>query len=134
MAPPVNGDEGSMASTATGRWAARAAVTSADTSVNWIPLYHDMGLIGAWLGSLYYAMPLVLMSPLAFLARPQRWLQAIHKYRGTLSAAPNFAYELCLNKVSAQELDAGNHRCRLDSARQIVLVADGEQDRHRLRC
>ena len=72
--------------------------------VSWLPLYHDMGLIGAWLGSLYVGFPLVVMSPLAFLARPQRWLQAIQRYRGTLSAAPNFAYELCLKRIDDAEL------------------------------
>ena len=56
-----------------------AASTSREIFVSWLPLYHDMGLIGACLGSLYYACPLVLMSPLAFLARPQRWLWAIHQ-------------------------------------------------------
>ena len=76
-----------------------------DVFVSWLPLYHDMGLIGAWLGSLYYAILLVLMSPLAFLARPQRWLWAIHRYRGTLSAAPNFGYELCLRKLEDRELE-----------------------------
>ncbi|MDA8095144.1 MAG: AMP-binding protein [Betaproteobacteria bacterium] len=75
-----------------------------DTFVSWLPLYHDMGLIGAWLGSLYHACRLVIMSPLAFLARPSRWLWAIHDHRGTLSAAPNFAYELCCSKVEAREL------------------------------
>ncbi|MEJ1387606.1 MAG: AMP-binding protein [Candidatus Sedimenticola sp. (ex Thyasira tokunagai)] len=76
-----------------------------DVFISWLPLYHDMGLIGAWLGSLYYAIPLVLMSPLRFLARPSRWLWAIHHHRGTLSAAPNFAYELCLGKVSEEEIE-----------------------------
>jgi 1-acyl-sn-glycerol-3-phosphate acyltransferase len=76
-----------------------------DIFVSWLPLYHDMGLIGAWLGSLYHAVMLVIMSPLAFLGRPQRWLWAIHRYRGTLSAAPNFAYELCLRRISRQELE-----------------------------
>ena len=66
--------------------------------VPWLPLYHDMGLIGAWMGSLYFAVPLVLMSPLAFLNRPARWLRAIDRYRGTLSGGPNFAYELCTEK------------------------------------
>ena len=84
---------------------------STDVFVSWLPLYHDMGLIGAWLGSLYYGMPLVLMSPLAFLIRPARWLWTIHRHRGTLTAAPNFAYELCLNKVSGEELDGLDLSC-----------------------
>ena len=83
----------------------RVRANSSDVFVSWLPLYHDMGLIGAWLGSLYYAALLVIMSPLAFLARPQRWLQAIHRYRGTLSAAPNFGYELCLNRLQDSELE-----------------------------
>lgn len=76
-----------------------------DVFVSWLPLYHDMGLIGAWLGSLYYAMPSVLMPPVAFMARPWRWLWAIHNHRGTISAAPNFAYELCLSKILDAELE-----------------------------
>ena len=80
-------------------------VTSDDIFISWLPLYHDMGLIGAWLGSLYFGFPLVVMSPLAFLARPQRWLWAIHNHRGTLSAAPNFAYELCLHKIHDSDLE-----------------------------
>ncbi|MBL8484735.1 MAG: AMP-binding protein, partial [Rhodocyclaceae bacterium] len=64
----------------------------------------DMGLIGAWLCSLYCGVPLVLMSPLAFLARPLRWLQAIHRYRGTVTAAPNFAYEMVASKLQDADL------------------------------
>jgi 1-acyl-sn-glycerol-3-phosphate acyltransferase len=75
-----------------------------DVVVSWLPLYHDMGLIGAWMASLYYGMPLVLMSPLGFLAHPARWLQLLSRHRGTLSAAPNFAYELCARKVADDEL------------------------------
>ena len=82
-----------------------ARATSADVFVSWLPLYHDMGLIGAWLGSLYYAQHLVLMSPLTFLARPARWLWAIHTHRGTISGAPNFAYELCLHKIDDRDLE-----------------------------
>lgn len=76
-----------------------------DVFVSWLPMYHDMGLIGAWLGSLYYGYSLVLMSPLAFLARPARWLWAIDRFRGTMSAAPNFAYELCLGKLADADLE-----------------------------
>ena len=78
--------------------------SAADVFVSWLPLYHDMGLIGAWLGSLYYGMPLVLMPTPAFLARPVRWLWAMHRYRGTLSAGPNSAYEMLAAKVPDDEL------------------------------
>ena len=77
---------------------------ASDVFVSWLPLYHDMGLIGAWLGSLYFAPLLIIMSPLAFLTRPRRWLWAIHRHRATLSAAPNFAYELCLQKIGDEDL------------------------------
>ena len=81
-----------------------AQASARDTFVSWLPLYHDMGLIGAWLGSLYYGLPLVLMAPQRFLARPARWLWAIHRYRATLSAGPNFAYEILAAKVPDDEL------------------------------
>ena len=81
-----------------------ADVTPEDVFVSWLPLYHDMGLIGAWLGSLYQAFHLVIMSPLAFLTRPQRWLEAIHRHRGTLSGGPNFAYELCVRRVADEDI------------------------------
>ncbi len=84
-----------------------------DVFVSWLPLYHDMGLIGAWLGSLYFAAPLVVMSPLTFLVRPEQWLWAIHRHRATLSAAPNFAFELCLRKIEDSAiagLDLGSLR------------------------
>jgi 1-acyl-sn-glycerol-3-phosphate acyltransferase len=80
-------------------------VTSSDVIVSWLPLYHDMGLIGTWLGSLYVGCPLVIMSPLTFLARPANWLWAIHRHRGTFSAAPNFAFELCLGKIPDRDLE-----------------------------
>ena len=95
---------------------------STDVFVSWLPLYHDMGLIGAWLGSLYFSTPLVLMSPLAFLTRPQRWLWTIHKHRGTLTAAPNFAYELCLSKVDDRDLeglDLSSLRMALNGAEPV---------------
>ncbi len=79
--------------------------TSADVFVSWLPLYHDMGLIGAWLGSLYSACVLILMSPLIFLTRPGRWLRAIHEHRGTQSGGPNFAYEICAKKIADKDLE-----------------------------
>ncbi|HEY5613206.1 MAG TPA: AMP-binding protein [Lysobacter sp.] len=97
-------------------------VTSADTFVSWLPLYHDMGLIGAWLGCLYYGTPLVLMPPQNFLLRPERWLWAIHRHRATLTAAPNFAYELCVHRIadSALEgLDLGSLRLAFCGAEPV---------------
>ncbi len=94
-----------------------------DVFVSWLPLYHDMGLIAAWLSSLYFATPLVVMSPLAFLARPERWLQAIQRYRGTLSAAPNFAYELCVKRIDAaslEGLDLGSWRLAANGAEPVI--------------
>ena len=85
--------------------AAALGATPRDVFVSWLPLYHDMGLIGAWMGSLYYGFPLVLMSPLDFLARPDRWLEAIHRHRGTLSGGPNFAYELCVRRVEPEHME-----------------------------
>jgi len=79
--------------------------TSNDMFVSWMPLYHDMGLIGAWLGSLYFGLPLAVMSPLTFLTRPERWLWAIHRHRATLSGAPNFGYELCLRRVQDRDIE-----------------------------
>jgi len=94
-----------------------------DVFVSWLPLYHDMGLIGAWLGTLYFGIPLVVMSPLTFLARPVRWLQAIQAYRGTLSAAPNFAYELCVKKIGDEELvglDLSSWRLAFNGAEAVL--------------
>jgi acyl carrier protein len=79
--------------------------SSADILVSWLPLYHDMGLIGAWLGSLHFAAPLYAMSPLSFLVRPESWLWAIHRFRATISASPNFGFELCLTKIADESLE-----------------------------
>lgn len=81
------------------------ASSERDVFVSWLPLYHDMGLIGACLGTLYFGIPLVLMSPLHFMTRPQRWLWAIHRHGGTISAAPNFAYDLCAGRIDDEMLD-----------------------------
>ena len=72
-------------------------------SVIWLPPYHDMGLIGGLLQPAYGAVPVTFMSPLAFLKRPSRWLRAITDCGATHSGAPNFAYELCVSKISDEE-------------------------------
>jgi len=83
--------------------------SSSDTTiVSWLPVYHDLGLIAQLLHALYVGSNCVLMSPVAFLQRPARWLQAISRYRGVFSAAPNFGYELCLRKVSAEDCHSLN--------------------------
>ncbi len=71
--------------------------------VGWLPLYHDMGLIGNVLQPLYLGATAVLMSPLAFLEQPVRWLQAISKFRATTSGGPNFAYDLCIRKITSEQ-------------------------------
>jgi amino acid adenylation domain-containing protein len=77
--------------------------TSSSKFVTWLPVYHDMGLIGGVLQPLYGGFPCIMMPPAAFLQRPYRWLQAISRYRGTTSGAPNFAYELCIEKVTPEQ-------------------------------
>ncbi len=93
-----------------------------DLGVSWLPLYHDMGLIGCWLSSLYHGIPLTLMSPLDFLSQPERWLWAIHYARATLSVAPNFAYELATSKIPAESLsglDLSSWRAALNGAEPV---------------
>lgn len=93
-----------------------------DVFASWLPLYHDMGLIGAWLGSLYYAAPVAIMPPLAFVAKPVRWLRLIDRHRATLSAAPNFAFELCLKAVREEDLqgiDLGSLRMVMNGAEPV---------------
>jgi acyl carrier protein len=82
-----------------------AGVSSSDVFVSWLPLYHDMGLIGGCFATLYWGFPVVLMSPLAFLARPAQWLWTIHRHRGTISGGPNFSFELCLRKIDERDLE-----------------------------
>jgi len=99
-------------------------IGAGDVAVSWLPLYHDMGLIGAWLVPLFFGIPVAVMSPLAFLAQPARWLQAIHRHRGTLSPAPNFAYELCVCKIPEKDLaglDLSCWRAALNGAEPVRL-------------
>jgi fatty-acyl-CoA synthase len=93
-----------------------------DVGISWLPLYHDMGLIGAWLTLLHFGTPLAVMSPLTFLTRPERWLQAFHKHRGTIAAAPNFAYELCVRKIADKDIkgvDLSSWRAALNGAEPV---------------
>ena len=97
-------------------------VTPSDVFVSWLPLYHDMGLIGAWMGSLVYGFKYPVMSPLTFLSRPERWLWAIHRHGGTLAGGPNFCYELCLRKIEdaqIQGLDLSTWRFAFNGAEPV---------------
>ena len=81
-----------------------------------------MGLIGAWLMLLLHGVPLVVLSPLAFLTRPERWFEAFSKHKGTITAAPNFAYELCVRKISdhvMEGLDLSSWRAALNGAEPV---------------
>ncbi len=99
---------------------ALVAPTAADALVSWLPLYHDMGLIGGLLACMSYPGPLVLIPPEHFLARPALWLRAIARHRGTISAAPSFAWAYCADRVA----DADLARCSLSTWR---LALDGAE-------
>jgi 1-acyl-sn-glycerol-3-phosphate acyltransferase len=93
-----------------------------DVGASWLPLYHDMGLIGSWLFCMVDGLPIALLSPLAFLTRPERWLWTIHERRASLSAAPNFAYELCVRRIpeaALEGLDLSSWRCALNGAEPV---------------
>ncbi|MEU6844627.1 fatty acyl-AMP ligase [Streptomyces sp. NPDC046716] len=89
---------------------ARQAVTAfgaapgRSTSVGWLPLFHDMGLVLSVAAPVYAGFSSVLLDPVAFLERPARWLRLLGGYPGTISAAPNFAYDYCVTRVDAEEL------------------------------
>ena len=76
-----------------------------DVGVSWLPLYHDMGLVGMSLGALYSGRPVVLMPPEMFVKRPVEWLRVISRCRASVSYAPNFAYDLCVRRVKERDLD-----------------------------
>jgi len=101
------------------------AVRPSDVGASWLPLYHDMGLIGSWLFCLYEGLPIAIQSPLSFLARPERWLWMVHRHRATLSGAPNFAFELCVRRIpdsAIEGLDLSSWRC-LSSGAEPILPA-----------
>lgn len=84
-----------------------------DASVvfSWLPLFHDMGLIGAFLGAAYVGRPCVLAPAVSFMQKPERWLKAISRYRATYSGAPNFAFELCARRAGRMDLEALDLSC-----------------------
>lgn len=100
-----------------------------DVVVSWLPLFHDMGLIGTLLQPLHAGACAVLMSPAQFLQRPQRWLEAISRFRGTVSGAPDFAYRLCARRIDGdahQGLDLSSWRlafCGAEPVRAATLEA-----------
>jgi acyl-CoA synthetase (AMP-forming)/AMP-acid ligase II len=81
-------------------------LSTESSTVFWLPPYHDMGLIGGILQPLCTGFPVYLMSPVAFLQRPARWLEAISRYRATCSGGPNFAYDLCVRRISEEEMSS----------------------------
>ncbi|HET6346372.1 MAG TPA: AMP-binding protein, partial [Myxococcota bacterium] len=96
------------------------------TAVSWLPLYHDMGLIGSVLTSLYHATDLTLIPPELFVARPAVWLRTVAKYRASVSAAPNFAYGLCAERISDADLtgvDLSPWRLALNGAEAVTPAA-----------
>jgi len=98
-------------------------LSNADTSVNWIPLYHDMGLIDAFLLPLLSGFPSVLIPTFDFMREPVLWLWAIHHYRGTLSWSPNFAYTYCATRVPDRDLeglDLSSWRIAINAAEPVL--------------
>jgi len=92
------------------------------TFVSWLPMYHDMGLIGGVLQPLYTGAACVLMAPVAFLQRPVRWLRAISRWRAHTSGAPDFAYDLCVRKIPPEqraELDLSSWRIAFDGSEPV---------------
>ncbi|MCQ8129884.1 AMP-binding protein, partial [Methylomonas rivi] len=96
------------------------AIGDDDVFVSWLPLYHDMGLVGSLLQPLYSGIPLVLMSPRYFLERPVRWLEAVSRFGGTISGGPDFAFRLCNERISEAQLQG----LRLDSWRLAFCGAE----------
>jgi acyl-CoA synthetase (AMP-forming)/AMP-acid ligase II len=103
-----------------GSIASQLELSSGDRGVFWLPPYHDMGLVGGIFASVVLGGETTLMSPLSFLANPLLWLEAVTHFRGTFSAAPNFAYDLCVRKIE-KERTAG---LDLESWRSVVNGAE----------
>ena len=93
-----------------------------DSGVFWLPPFHDMGLIGGIVQPVYAGLPAALMAPATFLQRPMRWLEAMSRYRATTSGAPNFAYDLCVERTTEEEraaLDLSAWRTSFNGAEPV---------------
>ena len=101
-------------------------VSHGDVAVSWLPLFHDMGLIGMLMGSLYAKAPVYLMPPELFIKNPEIWLRTLSKFGGSITAAPNFAFHYCVKKISeemAQKLDLSHVRVMLNGAEPVDIDA-----------
>jgi fatty-acyl-CoA synthase len=96
--------------------------TERSVTVSWLPLYHDMGLVGGLLSNLVLRNPLVLMDPMCFIARPVNWLAAISRWGGTVSPVPNFALDLCNDRVTEEQMREG--AVRLGSLQYVYVGAE----------
>lgn len=97
-------------------------ITSDVVSVTWLPVFHDMGLTNGILQPVYEGRHCILMPPQSFLQRPARWLQAVSRYKATISGGPNFAYELCIRRVTLEqrsELDLSNWKVAYNGAEPV---------------
>jgi amino acid adenylation domain-containing protein len=86
------------------RLALASGLTVESVGVSWLPLFHDMGLIGSVIMPLYVGFPAILLNPTSFLTRPFEWLSAISRYRATVSGGPNFAYDYCVRKLRPEQI------------------------------
>ena len=110
---------------------AGVAVATDDVAVSWLPLNHDMGLVGMALGALYTRRPCVLLTPQTFVKRPAEWLRAITRHRGSISFAPNFAFDLCIRRIKdLSGLDLSSWRiagCGAEPIHPSTLAAFAEK-------
>ncbi len=100
----------------------RVGMSGRDAGVSWLPLFHDMGLIGALMTSLYWQYPLLLMPPESFLMHPRRWMQAITRVGATLTVAPNFAYQMAIERIGDRhhrDLSLGALRCAFNGSEAV---------------
>ena len=82
-----------------------SGISEKDVGISWLPLYHDMGLIGSLFVTMYWNIPAVMMKPEAFIFKPQWWLENMTKYGVTMTVSPNFGYHYCVSRISDSQLD-----------------------------